>query len=62
MEYPANGKRIEKEGGFNENNELVFDKKVIAFAMPKGEFSSNSSDESIDKKKRIRQRKNKREN
>ena len=62
MDYPAKGKRFGKEGGFNENNELVLDKKVVAYAMPKGEFSSNSSDESIDKKKRIRQRKNKREN
>lgn len=30
------------EGAFNENKEFVYDKRTIAYAMPKGEFSSDS--------------------
>jgi len=58
MEIPGTRKRFEKEGAFNENNELVHDKRTIAFAMPKGEFSSDTEEEQAPelKKRRMRQR------
>ena len=35
---------LPNEGAFNKQKEFVFDKRTIAFPMPKGEFSSDSED------------------